>query len=206
MKEKALSARTTIALEYQKRLHEAVEKINMVKEKLKKQKIMNAEVFKMVVHQKASEEIRDSIKRKYNAVEPSALDSMKHITKKEKVPNPVGVKDSKIERKIFKAYCHIDECERNPRISKKQFTLLKIRIYGTILALPFVIVLTALGLCAAGFALSETYHFCSLGLCAVSFITFLYILVKVLKYDLRSNGIYKPRFMDYVRSFRRCIK
>ncbi|CAI7718408.1 Plasmodium exported protein, unknown function [Plasmodium vivax] len=203
MKDKVLSEGMTKVVEYQKRLDEALEKINVMKEKLKKQNIMNAELLKMLDHQKALKEVKDFIKTKYDVVVPSALDSMKRIKEKKiKIPNPVGMLDSKIEEKMFKTYSYMDEREHDPNVSKKQFKILKIKKYGAIMALPFVVILPALGLYGG----DEFCHYFIFLFAAVSFLISFYILVKILKYDLKSNGVKKPRFKDYVESFKRCIK
>ncbi|CAA9986651.1 Plasmodium exported protein, unknown function [Plasmodium knowlesi strain H] len=201
-KEKALKAEMINMMEYRKRLDETLEKFNMLKEKLKEQKIMNPEILKMMDHQKALREIRDFVQRKYNADVSSSLNTMKRIREtKALVPNPVGLLDFQIERALFKTCNYIDECEYNPYISRNQYRMLKFKKYGAILALPFVIAFSALG-----FYADENLYSVIFGFAALSFIIFFYILVKILKYDLRSHGIYKPHFMDYVRSFRRCIK
>ncbi|EUD64048.1 hypothetical protein C922_05574 [Plasmodium inui San Antonio 1] len=206
MKEKALSARTTIALEYQKRLDEALEKINIQKEKLSKHRIMDAEVVKMEEHQEPVGEITASIKTEDKGVVPSASDSMKNTTKKRVVRNPFGILDSKIEKIFFKAHGYIDKCKKDPDISKTQFWLQKIKIYGSIMALPIVMALCAVVLCTVEGSSCGTLCIVGVGLSALSFIINLYILVKVLKSDLRFEGIYKPRLKDYIRSLRKCIK
>ncbi|VUZ93701.1 Plasmodium exported protein, unknown function [Plasmodium vivax] len=204
MKDKVLSEGMTKVVEYQKRLDEALEKINVMKEKLKKQNIMNAELLKMLDHQKALKEVKDFIKTKYDVVVPSALDSMKRIKEKKiKIPNPVGMLDSKIEKKLFETCSYMDEREHDPNISKKQFWILKIKKYGAIFAIPLLVLLPGLGV----YGIEEDSLRCVLfGFAAVCYLMFFYILVKVLKYDLKSNGVKKPRFKDYVESFKRCIK
>ncbi|KJP85041.1 hypothetical protein AK88_05325 [Plasmodium fragile] len=202
MKVKALNAEITNVMEYKKRIDKELEKINMMLEKFKEQKIMNAEVRKMKDRQKALRGTSYFIKKKCSADVPSGVDSMEGITETEGVVlNPVRMIDSRIEKTLFRTFNYIDECEHNPNITKTQYRLLKIKKYGSILALPFLIALSSLG-----FYADVSLHWVIFVFCALSFIIFFYILVKTLKYDLKSHGIRKPLFMDYVRSFKRCIK
>ncbi|SCO70989.1 Plasmodium exported protein, unknown function [Plasmodium vivax] len=186
-------------LAQRKRTKELEDQINNLK-----QKVMNYKMINIAEHQKALKEVRDSIKTKYNdVVVPTVLEGMKRMRETNaNIPNPVGMLDSKIEKKLFDTYSYMDEREHDPNVSKKQFKILKIKKYGAIMALPFVVILPALGLYGG----DDFCHYFIFLFAAVSFLISFYILVKILKYDLKSNGVKKPRFKDYVESFKRCIK
>ncbi|GAB64901.1 Pv-fam-b protein [Plasmodium cynomolgi strain B] len=201
MKQKVKDEEALKLVDYKKKIDDVFEKINMIKENLMKPKIKDEEVPKVVDDQKALKENSGFIKTEQNAVLPPSLDSMKPIkAKKIVIPNPIGMLDSQIEKILFNTYSYVDACEDNPDISANQLRLVKLKKYGIIISLPFVF-----ALCGAVFFAEESLHFLTVIFFSLGIIISLYNLVKVLKYDIKAHGIHKPVFMDYLKSFKRCI-
>ncbi|GAB64902.1 Pv-fam-b protein [Plasmodium cynomolgi strain B] len=201
LKQKILDSKMNNTEDLQKMI-EGLKKINMMNKKLTKLKLMNAEVLKMIDNQKKLREDGGFVQTKLSNTASPALDGMKRISENNKtVRNPIHMPDSKNEKKKFKKHRHMDECQQDPNISKKKSKMIKFIKYYSLFSLSFVIIVSKYSL--FGYVVEPIFMF---AFAVASILLIFYILMKVLRYDLKSRGIRKPRFKDYMKSFIRSIK